>query len=294
MTTISVLGTGLMGSAIARTLLAAGHDVTVWNRSPAKVDSLVAEGANRAVSVSDAINRSEYTFLHVLSSDLGLELVTPEAAKIDWTGTTIVNLSTGTPDGALAFGEFVTERGGGYIDGVISAYPDDIGTETAIVQYATASSTWSSFEPIARVFSPAGCVYVGDKLDAPNVIDPAVTGAIYSVGYGAFLESAAYVASRGIDPKHLIPGADKMIDLLRHSVHASIELLADGPWESDQSTVDAYHSAVVLWRDSMLTAGNRAAYFGALLENLEAARAAGYGELGFHSQFLTAKVTVGS
>ncbi|MCB8913073.1 NAD(P)-binding domain-containing protein [Rhodococcus rhodochrous] len=290
MSTISVLGTGLMGSAVASTLIDAGHTVTVWNRSADKSAPLVAKGARRADTVAEAINASDITFSHVLSSAMGFDLVRAAEGEIDWNGKVFVNLSTGTPDGALAFGGYLTSRGGGYADGVISAYPDDIGTNTAIVQYAASDKVWATLEPIAKIISPAAYVYVGSQLDAPNVIDPAVTGAVYSVGYGAFLESAAYVASRGIAPKHLIAGADKMIDLLRHSIHASIELLEKGSWASDQSTVDAYHAAVIQWRDTMLESGNRAAYFGALLENLEAAREAGYGQLGFHTQFKTAVV----
>lgn len=38
MSDISVIGTGAMGSALARALLKAGREVTVWNRSPEKCD----------------------------------------------------------------------------------------------------------------------------------------------------------------------------------------------------------------------------------------------------------------
>ena len=44
-TTISVVGLGLMGSALARALLAAGHATTVWSRSTNKVDNLEKSGA---------------------------------------------------------------------------------------------------------------------------------------------------------------------------------------------------------------------------------------------------------
>jgi 3-hydroxyisobutyrate dehydrogenase-like beta-hydroxyacid dehydrogenase len=51
---IGFVGLGNMGSAIARNLLKAGHDLTVWNRSPDKADALVAEGARRAATPADA------------------------------------------------------------------------------------------------------------------------------------------------------------------------------------------------------------------------------------------------
>ena len=45
MTDISMIGLGAMGSALARAQIEAGHSVTVWNRSPQRMASLVAFGA---------------------------------------------------------------------------------------------------------------------------------------------------------------------------------------------------------------------------------------------------------
>src|SRR4051812_40014907 len=53
MAQVSVAGLGNMGRGMVRRLLAEGHRVTVWNRSSAAVDELVALGAERAESVVD-------------------------------------------------------------------------------------------------------------------------------------------------------------------------------------------------------------------------------------------------
>ncbi|HBB6790491.1 TPA: NAD(P)-binding domain-containing protein, partial [Enterococcus faecium] len=42
---LGFIGTGVMGSAVARHLLEAGHEVAVYNRTKAKADPLVTEGA---------------------------------------------------------------------------------------------------------------------------------------------------------------------------------------------------------------------------------------------------------
>ncbi len=42
---VAVLGLGAMGSRIAQRLLASGHEVLVWNRSPGKTAPLTARGA---------------------------------------------------------------------------------------------------------------------------------------------------------------------------------------------------------------------------------------------------------
>ena len=42
--TVSVLGTGIMGAAMARNLARAGHTVRAWNRTAAKAEPLAADG----------------------------------------------------------------------------------------------------------------------------------------------------------------------------------------------------------------------------------------------------------
>ncbi|HLL58212.1 MAG TPA: NAD(P)-dependent oxidoreductase, partial [Rubrobacteraceae bacterium] len=52
--TMAVLGTGIMGAAMARNLLAAGMQVRVWNRSREKAEPLVQDGATVAASPAEA------------------------------------------------------------------------------------------------------------------------------------------------------------------------------------------------------------------------------------------------
>ena len=59
MTRVAVLGLGAMGRAIATRLLGAGHDLTVWNRTPRRDDELVASGARRASSPDEAVSDRE-------------------------------------------------------------------------------------------------------------------------------------------------------------------------------------------------------------------------------------------
>jgi 3-hydroxyisobutyrate dehydrogenase len=52
--TIAVLGTGRMGTPIARNLLAAGFPVSVWDRTPARIEALAGDGARPASSAAEA------------------------------------------------------------------------------------------------------------------------------------------------------------------------------------------------------------------------------------------------
>jgi len=51
---VGFIGLGHMGAAMAGSLLRAGHEVTVYNRTPSKAQELVDRGARRAVRVADA------------------------------------------------------------------------------------------------------------------------------------------------------------------------------------------------------------------------------------------------
>ena len=55
MTELTCVGLGLMGSPLSRALLAAGHGVTVWNRSPGKAEFLVGLGEHQARCVAKAL-----------------------------------------------------------------------------------------------------------------------------------------------------------------------------------------------------------------------------------------------
>jgi 3-hydroxyisobutyrate dehydrogenase-like beta-hydroxyacid dehydrogenase len=60
MAAITILGTGAMGSRMALRLLQAGHIVTVWNRSPAAVNSLLSAGALAAETPAAAVKGADF------------------------------------------------------------------------------------------------------------------------------------------------------------------------------------------------------------------------------------------
>ncbi|OEJ93210.1 NAD(P)-dependent oxidoreductase [Streptomyces thermolilacinus] len=64
--TVSVLGTGIMGAAMARNLARAGHAVRVWNRTRAKAEPLADDGAYVSDSPADAVRGADVvlTVLH--------------------------------------------------------------------------------------------------------------------------------------------------------------------------------------------------------------------------------------
>jgi 3-hydroxyisobutyrate dehydrogenase-like beta-hydroxyacid dehydrogenase len=99
-TAVAVLGLGAMGSRIARRLVAAGHEVTVWNRTADKAAELVRQGATAAETPAEAAGRAEVVITMVADPD-ALEAVTEGRAGVAagaGASTTVIDMSTvGSP-----------------------------------------------------------------------------------------------------------------------------------------------------------------------------------------------------
>lgn len=99
MTRVAVVGIGAMGMRIARRLLDAGHDLVVWNRTPAKLAPLTARGAVAAESPADAARRAEVV-ITMVSDPAALRDVTEGPSGIVAGGgpsTTVIQMSTVGP-----------------------------------------------------------------------------------------------------------------------------------------------------------------------------------------------------
>lgn len=92
---IAFLGLGKMGSPIARHLMEAGHELTVWNRTRAHAEPLGKSGARVADSAAEAVVGVDVVFSMVFD-DAALEevLFKGEALKSMMPGTVHVSLST--------------------------------------------------------------------------------------------------------------------------------------------------------------------------------------------------------
>jgi 3-hydroxyisobutyrate dehydrogenase-like beta-hydroxyacid dehydrogenase len=99
MARVAVIGLGAMGSRIARRFLDAGHELTVWNRDPAKAEPLVAAGASAAQTPAEAARRAEVVVTMVADPE-ALASVTegPDGAAAGLSpGSVLVQMSTVGP-----------------------------------------------------------------------------------------------------------------------------------------------------------------------------------------------------
>ena len=70
---VGIIGLGRMGVGMAANLLKAGHEVAVYNRTAAKAEALIAQGARAATNVSDACRGD--AVITMLANDEAVESV---------------------------------------------------------------------------------------------------------------------------------------------------------------------------------------------------------------------------
>jgi 3-hydroxyisobutyrate dehydrogenase-like beta-hydroxyacid dehydrogenase len=98
---VGFIGLGQMGSAMAGSLLRAGHDVTVFNRTADKAQPLVDRGAHLAASVADACRRD--VVITMLADDGAVEsVVFSEGGVLQGLGRGAIHVSMGTISVALS------------------------------------------------------------------------------------------------------------------------------------------------------------------------------------------------
>jgi 3-hydroxyisobutyrate dehydrogenase len=121
--TLGYIGTGLMGTPMAARLLAAGHPLTVWNRTAAKAQGLVDKGAAMGESPADVAGRSDIVFLCLTDTNAVEEAVFGEngVARGARKGSVLVDFSSIQPDASVRMAEQLkSETGMDWIDAPVS------------------------------------------------------------------------------------------------------------------------------------------------------------------------------
>jgi 3-hydroxyisobutyrate dehydrogenase-like beta-hydroxyacid dehydrogenase len=130
---VTVIGLGAMGSALANAMLAKGFKVTVWNRNKTKATSLAAKGAFVAESITAAIEASPLLLVCVSDYKATTKILAEAGVKELLPGRTLVQLSTGTPKEARALDAWAKQNGANCLNADILAWPRQIGTAEATI-----------------------------------------------------------------------------------------------------------------------------------------------------------------
>ncbi|MEO8241095.1 MAG: NAD(P)-binding domain-containing protein [bacterium] len=268
MTQVTVVGLGLMGATLARLLVAAGHEVTVWSQR-LRLDSVpgakVAGHLETAVAVCPVILICirDITAVRIL-------LDRPKVMPL-LDARMVVNLSSGSPSDAQSLADWLCGRGASFLDGAIMNNPaqmglpgsrillaGDAGTQTAVA--AILSSLAEDIRNVGPSFRAAKAMYQAFEMT-------------FFGHLAAALHAADICLSEGIDLTHL------------HALHSKdpthqgfIQTLIDGHFRTSDITLETWASDLALIRKQAVETGISSTFPDLLAVYFDRAIAAGYGQ----------------
>lgn len=124
---VAFLGLGIMGRPMATNLVKAGHEVTVWNRTPGKT----VDGARLAATPAEAAATAEVVWISVSDTEAVNEILFSAngVATSLREGMVVVDSSTISPFATRDFAERVRQHGADYVDAPVTG--SKIGAENA-------------------------------------------------------------------------------------------------------------------------------------------------------------------
>jgi 3-hydroxyisobutyrate dehydrogenase len=220
MTRVAFIGLGRMGHGMAGRYLDAGFTVTVWNRSKAKAEDLIARGARWATSPEDAAIDADAVVTMVADDAASREvwLTRDGAAATMKAGTLAIECSTVSYQHALDMARELRGRGLIYIDSPVTGLPDAaaagkltllVGAESADLEMAR-----PFLEPLSTTIRHFGAVGTGTVYKLINNL----MGAIQIAGIA---EGLAIAEQAGLDMKLVLEAIETGVaaspQVIRHS-----------------------------------------------------------------------------
>jgi len=196
---VAFIGLGIMGHAMATNLVKAGHQVTVWNRTPGKL----VEGAALAPSPAAAAQGAEVVWLCVSDTD-GVEQVIfgndgVEASLHD--GVIVADSSTISPSATLKFAERVATKGAAWVDAPMTG--SKIGARDGTLVFIIGGSE-SAIERLKPLFAAMGKKIFRMGETGKGQATKLVMNLQIAMIFEGFAEALTLGTKLGVDPQQLI------------------------------------------------------------------------------------------
>lgn len=206
---ISIIGLGPMGRAMARVYLAAGYSVTVWNRTTSKAEALAKEGAVRAKTVADALNASKLIILSLTEYDIMYKVLngTTDALK----DRALVNLSSDTPQKVREAEKWIQDHNAEFLSGGVMVDPPLVGKPEAYIFYSGSRAVYDAHEQTLAVLGKPD--YRGRDAGLSQLYYQALLNILYTSATSV-LHSMAMVNAAGVSAKVFEPYMMDFLDVL--------------------------------------------------------------------------------
>ena len=201
--TVAVLGTGIIGTAIARNLSKNSFTVRAWNRTRAKAEALTSDGVAVADTPAEAVQGADVVITTLNDGPRVLAAITAAAPGLT-EGTIWAQLSTVGVEAIGELAEFAAERGLVFIDAPVQGTkkPAELGQLVVLAAGPTAARA-----VIAPVFDTLGkrTVWVGEDgaEGMGSKLKLALNSWAFALTHGV-AEAFAIAEGLGVDPKLVV------------------------------------------------------------------------------------------
>jgi 3-hydroxyisobutyrate dehydrogenase len=211
--TVGLIGLGLMGGPMGRNLVRAGFPVVVWNRTKAKADDLVREGAKLAADPRAVAGESD-VLITIVSDPAALEEVLfgeRGAVQALRPGSTLVDSSTVSPELARQIASACAERGVDFLDAPVTGGTWGAKNGELVFMIGGKAQVLERVKPVLEA--------VGKKffLLGPNGAGQTVKlgmNLLLALQVDAFAEALALITASGVQ-------AEKLLEVLQSSMARS-------------------------------------------------------------------------
>jgi 3-hydroxyisobutyrate dehydrogenase-like beta-hydroxyacid dehydrogenase len=280
--TVSVIGLGNMGSALAGALLAAGFTVTVWNRTVSKSQRLVEQGAILAGSPAEAANNSGKTIVCVSDHEAIVSVIHNDSVATAIAGKCLIQLGVVTAEQARQTGAWAQAQNIGYLEGSILGMPKNVKNATATLACSGPKVLFDATQELLSVFGNSQLV--SETIGSAYEFDKVYYSFAYAVLLG-FIQGAALAQASGFSIDAYTSIIIERFPVATENLKEFGARIADRNHDDNQCSLevwgDAYAKSLELCRsldvDDTLPA--------ALMKNFENAQNEGFGDSGITAIF---------
>jgi len=200
---IGFVGLGTMGVVLSRRLMAAGHELTVWNRTAEKGDSLVSEGATWANSPKEVAAASEIAFTMVSDAAATESVICGADGLLEGAHSELIIIDSASiaPEASIAHAEKVSAKGVAILDAPVSGGPKVAEQGTLGIMVGGPKEAFDICEPILQELGSM-LLYTGESGNGTTL--KLIANLVMGVAIQASAEALVLAAKAGIDPRVVI------------------------------------------------------------------------------------------
>jgi len=198
MTKVAFLGLGAMGSRMAKNILDAGFELTVWNRSASAVEPLVHAGAKQAASPKQAAEGAEIVIAMVTDDAVSSEVWTNEATGAlagMKAGSIAVEMSTLTPQWVAKLKAKAEARGVKLVDAPVSGSLPQAEGKLLVVMAGGDAEDVEKVKPVLSATGPTH--HIGASGQGASL--KLAVNALMGIQITAWAEMLGFLGKQGLD-----------------------------------------------------------------------------------------------